>query len=219
MKIRNLKILGALLLAMTCLLNACQGANSSKQQITRVTSANEATSELQASLTENATAVATLPNTNVKSSQAVENSAVTVTDQLADTKLSSFAGEENMSLITKGMLRLPRYDEPQQIHCVTSLSDLQRLNADLAAKYDEAFFEKQALILAVYQARSGSTQVEFSDLTVDGNNVSVSMKGTVNGMGTMDMAAFLVWAEVPAAYAAYNWSLADVGSDRQLAYK
>lgn len=218
----NRLFLSAMLIAVLLVNTACDTSGFTQATGTAGDSRQAATTPLgtdESAGTELAETVNTAAGTVVvKDSEFKGTAATNGTETGAGQSFDTGKGVNDMSLQTKGMLRLPTHDVPATISCVTSLAALKAQSAELAQKYDDKFFADQALILATYPARSGSTQVEFSSWEISGDTVQVTLQGTVNGMGTMDMAAFLVWAEVPAAYAKYNWTLAG-SANNNLYYK
>lgn len=64
-------------------------------------------------------------------------------------------------------------------------------------EYDAEWFRDHALILVTETVPSGSIQVAIESVSIDGDTATVTLSHTMEGdAGTMDMAAWLLWAEV-----------------------
>ena len=96
-----------------------------------------------------------------------------------------------------GKLRIPYTGNHSSVRYITEASQLP--NNEVFVKYDDAFFQKHALLLVTDTVGSGSTQISIDVISVDGNVASVTLLRTMPGdAGTSDMATWLLWAEVPA---------------------
>ena len=83
------------------------------------------------------------------------------------------------------------------VQYITSVEQLP--DVDAFKQYDAEFFKENALVLVTQSTASGSAQLEIESLTVKDGEVKVKMKQTIpEGIGTSDMAAWLVWVEVDA---------------------
>ena len=94
--------------------------------------------------------------------------------------------------------------------CVSSVDQLNRFGlygSDKLAAYDNNFFDSKALVLVKYTVSSGSTQLSLSSATRVSNMVSVHVDAQSAGMGTSDMATWLLWAEVDKSLSDCQWVL------------
>lgn len=62
--------------------------------------------------------------------------------------------------------------------------------------YDDDFFQSNRLAVIPCSSNSGSVRYQAS-VTLDGNTVSITLEGKVNGEGTTDMADWLVLVTLP----------------------
>lgn len=75
--------------------------------------------------------------------------------------------------------------------------------------FDDAFFEKHALLVVVETVNSGSVRLELESITVADGVASVSIKRSLSGeVGTSDMATWMLWAQVEKGLD-YTWTLAN----------
>ena len=96
------------------------------------------------------------------------------------------------------------------VTCVSSVDQLNRFGlygSDKLAAYDKHFFDSKALVLVKYTVSSGSTQLSLSSATRVSNMVSVHVDAQSAGMGTSDMATWLLWAEVDKSLSDCQWVL------------
>lgn len=96
---------------------------------------------------------------------------------------------------------------------VTYVSSVDQLNtyglydSDKLAAYDDSFFENKGLVLVKYTVNSGSTQVSLGSADRVNNMVSVHVDAQPAGIGTSDMATWLLWAEVDKSLGDCQWVL------------
>jgi uncharacterized protein YceK len=106
-------------------------------------------------------------------------------------------GEEGEELAFRnpGKVRLAYTGNRSYIQYIT---DLDQLPDEEALKdYDEAFFEKSALVVVVETVGSGSVQLEIESIHITEGTATVTLKRSMPGeMGTNDMATWMLWAEV-----------------------
>ncbi len=113
---------------------------------------------------------------------------------------------------TAGSVRVGWYDgvDADPVTVLKSVRDLtealrfERPESDEAAldsyfeSYDDAFFAENELILVRVSAPSGSNRYEISGIERDAGGVTVTVTEHVPEVGTSDMAAWLLFAAVPA---------------------
>ncbi len=96
---------------------------------------------------------------------------------------------------------------------VTCVSSVDALNSyglygsEKLAAYDENFFQDKALVLVKYTVNSGSTQLSLGQATQVNQVVSVKIDAQPAGIGTTDMATWLLWAEVDKSLSDCQWVL------------
>jgi hypothetical protein len=66
-----------------------------------------------------------------------------------------------------------------------------------AAKYDDAFFNDNKLLILCTQETSGSIRHEIKDTVISGDTLSVEVEALVPEVGTDDMADWFILLEVP----------------------
>ncbi len=66
-----------------------------------------------------------------------------------------------------------------------------------AAKYDDAFFNDNKLLILCTQETSGSIRHEIKDTVISGDTLSVEVEALVPEVGTNDMADWFILLEVP----------------------
>ena len=94
--------------------------------------------------------------------------------------------------------------------CVSSVEELHAYGlygSQTLAAYDEAFFQDKALVLVKYTVNSGSIQLSLGEATQVNQVVSVKVDAQLDGMGTSDMATWLLWAEVDKSLSDCQWVL------------
>lgn len=92
----------------------------------------------------------------------------------------------------------------QYITSASMLPDYEELKG-----YDDAYFQDHALVLVIETVSSGSAKVGIDSIFVDGVNASVVLSHEMpDGMGTADMATWLLWAEVETGLEC-EWSVAN----------
>jgi len=64
------------------------------------------------------------------------------------------------------------------------------------AKYDDAFFESKALLLIIRQEPSGSNRLQVRDVALANGRLVVRVSRTMPGIGTMDMARWVIAIEL-----------------------
>ena len=109
-----------------------------------------------------------------------------------------------------GQIRLEEPEVLPQIILIGSREELEHqsfADDEQLTSYDEAFFEDKGLIFATFNARSGSTIVDFREVQRSDMDVTVALYGHYEGMGTMDLAAFVIWAEIPKEWLEFSWHL------------
>ncbi len=96
-----------------------------------------------------------------------------------------------------GRLRIPYTGAASQVQYITSVEQLP--DDEAFKKYDAEFFKTHALILVTQTTGSGSVQMDIESVYVEDGVAKVTLKQTMDGdVGTADMAAWLIWAEVEA---------------------
>ena len=99
-----------------------------------------------------------------------------------------------------GQLRIPYTESVSTVRYITSVDQLPDDEAFKA--YDEAFFQNNALILVTQSVATGSARLTIDEISVDNGVATVKISQSVSGdVATSDMAAWLLWAEVPAGLA------------------
>ena len=109
-----------------------------------------------------------------------------------------------------GQIRLDAPEVPSEIILIGSREELEQQSFgddEQLQSYDEAFFADKGLIFATFNARSGSTIVDFRQVQRSDKDVTVALYGHYEGMGTMDLAAFVIWAEIPKEWLEFSWHL------------
>ena len=77
------------------------------------------------------------------------------------------------------------------------------------AGYDEAYFQEHGLLLVTETVTSGSVNVEIQSILVENGVATVTLNHKMpSGLGTADMATWLLWVEVDAGLD-YTWNLAN----------
>lgn len=104
-------------------------------------------------------------------------------------------------------VRIPFAGSANSIRYITDASQLP--DNEALKKYDDAFFREHALILVTETVGSGSVQVDIASIEIDGDTATVTLTHKLPGeIGTDDMAAWLLWAEVDAGLE-LNWVVAN----------
>ena len=120
-------------------------------------------------------------------------------------------GSQSVTLANSGKLRIAyQQGAGNSVTCVSSVDQLNRFGlygSDKLAAYDKHFFDSKALVLVKYTVSSGSTQLSLSSATRVSNMVSVHVDAQSAGMGTSDMATWLLWAEVDKSLSDCQWVL------------
>ena len=120
-------------------------------------------------------------------------------------------GSQSVTLENSGKLRIAyQQGAGNSVTCVSSVDQLNRFGlygSDKLAAYDKHFFDSKALVLVKYTVSSGSTQLSLSSATRVSNMVSVHVDAQSAGMGTSDMATWLLWAEVDKSLSDCQWVL------------
>lgn len=112
---------------------------------------------------------------------------------------------ESLSFGAQDQLRIGYNMDINGVRYVTNAEDLP----DYAKfeKYDEAWFQDHALVLVTETVSSGSIQVSIGSISVEDGTAAVTLLHERQGEnGTMDMATWLIWAEVDAGLD-YRWTL------------
>lgn len=104
-----------------------------------------------------------------------------------------------------GKLRIPFTTVRSGVRYVTDPSQLPDY-PELEA-YDEAYFRDHALLLVTETVTSGSVKVEIRSVAVENGIAAVTLDHEIpTGLGTADMATWLLWAEVDAGLE-FTWNL------------
>lgn len=112
-----------------------------------------------------------------------------------------------LAFTNPGKARITYTGNVTDIQYITSVDQLP--DEEALADYDEAFFEKHALLIVVETVSSGSVQLELGGIHVEGEFATVSLKRTMEGeIGTTDMATWMLWAEVEKGLE-YTWQIQD----------
>ena len=106
-----------------------------------------------------------------------------------------------------GKVRLTYDGNRSYVLYVTSVEQLPKEGSWTG--YDESYFETKALLIVVETLNSGSVQVDWESILVEGDTANIHIKRTMAGeVGTTDMATWMLWAEVEAGLE-LNWVLAN----------
>lgn len=120
-------------------------------------------------------------------------------------------GSQSVTLANSDKLRITyQQGAGNSVTCVSSVDQLNRFGlygSDKLAAYDNNFFDSKALVLVKYTVNSGSTQLSLDSATQVSNMVSVHVDAQSSGMGTSDMATWLLWAEVDKSLSDCQWVL------------
>lgn len=120
-------------------------------------------------------------------------------------------GSNTVTLESPQQLRIAyQQGTPNSITCVSSVDQLKTYGlygSEKLASYDDSFFDSKALVLVKYTVNSGSAQLSLGSATQVSNMVSVRIDTQSSGMGTADMATWLLWAEVDKSLSEYQWVL------------
>lgn len=120
-------------------------------------------------------------------------------------------GSQSVTLEGSDKLRITyQQGAGNSVTCVSSVDELNRFGlygSDKLAAYDNNFFDSKALVLVKYTVNSGSTQLSLDSATQVSNMVSVHVDAQSSGMGTSDMASWLLWAEVDKSLSDCQWVL------------
>lgn len=120
-------------------------------------------------------------------------------------------GSDTVTLESPQKLRITyQQGTPNSITCVSSAEQLKAYGlygSETLAAYDDSFFDSKALVLVKYTVNSGSTQLSLGSATQVSNMVSVHVDAQSSGMGTADMATWLLWAEVDKSLSSCQWVL------------
>lgn len=104
-----------------------------------------------------------------------------------------------------GKLRISYIGDRSSVWYISSVRELPQELADKG--YDDAFFAEHALVAIIETTNSGSIQVGVKSIIKEDGVVTVmlSREALDNADVTMDMATWLLWAEVPAGLDACTW--------------
>lgn len=120
-------------------------------------------------------------------------------------------GSQTVALNSPQKLRITyQQGVPNSVTCVSSVEQLNAYGlygSEKLADYDEDFFQDSALVLVKYTVNSGSTQLSLGSATQVSNMVSVHIDAQPSGIGTSDMATWLLWAEVDKSLSSCQWIL------------
>jgi hypothetical protein len=111
-----------------------------------------------------------------------------------DMVIGGMEGEE-LELRNPGKARIDYTGSRSYVQYVTSVDQLP--DEEALKGYDEAFFERSALVIVVETVGSGSVQLDIESIRLSDGTASVTLKRAMPGeVGTSDMATWLLWAEV-----------------------
>lgn len=120
-------------------------------------------------------------------------------------------GSQPVSLSSPQKLRITyQQGVGNSVVCVSSVDALNAYGlygSEKLAAYDEDFFQDKALVLVKYTVNSGSTQLSLGQATQVNQVVSVKVDAQSSGIGTADMATWLLWAEVDKSLSDCQWVL------------
>lgn len=106
-----------------------------------------------------------------------------------------------------GKVRIPYTGNRSSIVYVTSASSLPDYEG--LESYDDTYFQEHALVLIVETVNSGSIDVGIFSVDMDDSTATVTLyHSNPSGMGTADMATWLIWMEVDSGLD-YQWSVAN----------
>lgn len=105
-----------------------------------------------------------------------------------------------------GKVRISYSGNYNSVRYVTSVSELP--DNEALKQYDDAWFQDHALVLVVETVGSGSVDVGFESIYLEGNIATVTLSHEMQGDGTSDMATWLLWAEVEVGLDC-QWNLAN----------
>ena len=127
-------------------------------------------------------------------------------DQVPGPVIGQVEGDE-LAFANPAVARVNYTGNRSYIKYVTSVQELPP-EGQLQG-YDDAFFEKYALLVVVETVSSGSVRLELERVTVSDGTATVRIKRTMSGeVGTTDMATWMLWAQVEKGLE-YNWTLAN----------
>lgn len=113
-----------------------------------------------------------------------------------------------------GKLRIPYAGAVCGVRYITDPSQLP--NYPELEAYDAAYFQDHALLLVTETVTSGSARVEIQSVTISQGRGRVSLAHEMpDGLGTADMAAWLLWAEVEKGLD-YDWVLENSMGQQQM---
>lgn len=102
-------------------------------------------------------------------------------------------------------LRIPYTTTQNAVRYITDPSQLP--DYPELEGYDEAYFRDHALLLVTETVTSGSVNVEIASVMVENGIAAVTLDHQIpSGLGTADMATWLLWVEVDAGLE-YSWTL------------
>lgn len=142
----------------------------------------------QSSETTGGTTAAAAPDTTA--AVIPDTTGTTVPQDVPDTTPSGRA----LSIDGAGKLRITYSGDYNSVRYVTSASALP--DYEELKQYDDAWFETHALVLVIETVGSGSVDVGIESIYVDNGTATVTLSHELDGAGTADMAAWLLWAEV-----------------------
>lgn len=112
---------------------------------------------------------------------------------------------EVITLGQTGKLRIPYTTARSGVRYITDPSQLP--DYPELEGYDEAYFRDHALLLVTETVTSGSVNVEIASVLVENGIAAVTLDHQIpEGMGTADMATWLLWVEMDAGLE-YSWTL------------
>ena len=125
---------------------------------------------------------------------------------MPDLVIGGVEGEE-MEFRNPGKARIGYTENRSYVRYITSVDQLPAVGSWTG--YDESYFETKALLIVVETLNSGSVQVDWESILVEGDTAAIHIKRTMAGdVGTADMATWMLWAEVEAGLE-LNWVLAN----------
>ena len=115
---------------------------------------------------------------------------------------------EALEIYAQGKMRITYTGNKNYVQYITSSASLDNYGLDVLKQYDDAFFEKKALVLVCETVTSGSIRVSIDQILQQDTGMTVVLSREMPGdAGTADMATWLIWAEVDAGWDEYSWIL------------
>ena len=143
----------------------------------------------------------------VSTTPSTEPSETTENTQPTDESTVALPGNDAVTMGQTGKLRIAYTGNRSGVRYVTDPSQLP--DYPELAGYDEAFFREHGLLLVTETVTSGSVGVDILSIVVENGMAVVTLDHQIpSGLGTADMATWLMWVEVDAGLD-LTWVLAN----------